>query len=280
MASACYVYAILARETPLPAGLRGFNGAAVSTVPYRALAAAISPLQGEALRPTEENLWLHETIVEALRQQGPALPVRFGTVLADASAVADALAERYDVLAADLARLGDKVEFGLNVLWDPPITSGEEQALGSGAAVEAQGRGARYLRARLAAHRREAAMRERAGALARELDRELSVHARERRCTLLPTPRLLVRTAYLLEPERVPAFQDAFAQLRRAHPALRLLLTGPWPPYSFVTPPEGGERSASSRQRREAGPHQPTDRSNVGASSTSEHVVKKREQLS
>ena len=280
MASACYVYAILARETPLPAGLRGFNGAAVSTVPYRALAAATSPLERYPPRPTPENVWRHEAVVEALRAQGPALPVRFGTVLADAAAVAHALAARYDVLAADLDRLGDKVEFGLTVLWDPPITPGEDLAPGSGAAVEAQGRGARYLRARLAAHRREAAMRERARALARELDRDLSVHALERRCTLLPTPRLAVRAAYLVEPGRVPAFQDAFAQLDRAHPALRVLLSGPWPPYSFVTPPEGGERSASSRQRREAGPHQPTDRSNVGASSTSDHVVKKREQLS
>ena len=280
MASARYVYAILARETPLPAGLRGFNGAVVSTVPYRALAAATSPLQNEVLRPTAENLWLHEAIVEALRPQGPALPVRFRTVLADATAVADELAERYDVLVADLDRLGDKVEFGLNVLWDPPITPGEDLAPGSGAAVKAQGLGARYLRARLAAHRREAAMRERARALARELDRQLSVHALEHRCTLLPTPRLVVRTAYLLEPGRVPAFQDAFAQLRRAHPDLRLLLSGPWPPYTFVTPPEGDERSPSSRQQHDASPHQPPDRSNGGASSTSDHVVNTREQLS
>jgi hypothetical protein len=283
MASARYVYAILARETPLPAGLRGFNGAVVTTVPYRALAAATSPLprhQSEALRPTAENLWLHEAIVEALRQQGPALPVRFRTVLADASAVAGALAERYDVLVADLDRLGDKVEFGLNVLWDAPTTPGEDLAPGSGAAVEAPGRGARYLQARLAAYRHEAAMGERARVLAHELDRQLSVHALERRCTLLTTPRLVVRAAYLLEPGRVPAFQDAFAQLRRAHPDLRLLLSGPWPPYTFVTPPEGGERSASSRQQHDASPHQPPDRPNVGASSTSDHVVNKREQLS
>jgi hypothetical protein len=279
MASACYVYAILARETPLPAGLRGFSGAAVSTVPYRALAAATSPLQSDALRPTAENLWRHEEIVEALRQQGPALPVRFRTVLADASAVVDALAERYDVLAADLARLGDKVEFGLSVLWDPPITSGEERSPSSGDAMEAQGPGARYLQARLTARRHEAALRERARALARELDGELSVQTLERRCTLLPTPRLAVRAAYLLDPGHVPAFQDAFAQLRQAHPDLRFLLSGPWPPYTFVTPPEVGERSANGRQRHEASPHQPTDRSNVGTSSTSEHIVKKPEQV-
>jgi hypothetical protein len=270
MASACYVYAILARETPLPARLRGIDGAAVSLVPYRALAAATSSLERGALRPTAENVWRHEVIVEALRRQGPALPVRFGTVLADAAAVAHALAARYDVLAADLARLGDKVEFGLSVLWDPPSTPREDQA----PSMKAQSPGSRYLHARLAASRREAAGRERAGALARELDRELRVHALERRYTLLPTPRLAVHAAYLLEPGHVPAFQDAFAQLRRAHPDLRLLLSGPWPPYRFVTPPEGGERSALSRRQHEGGPHQPTDRPNVGTSNTSDPSVK------
>jgi hypothetical protein len=276
MASACYVYAILARETPLPAGLRGIDGAAVALVPYRALAAATSPLERGAPRPTPENVWRHEAVVEALRSQGPALPVRFGTVLADASAVARALAARYDVLVADLARLGDKVEFSLSVLWDPPRTQEEDQA----SRREAQGPGARYLQARLAAHRREAAGREKASALARALDRELSVHALERRCTLLPTPRIAVRAAYLLEPGRVPAFQDAFTQLRRAHPDLRLLLSGPWPPYSFVTPPEGDERPTLSGRLHEASLHQPTDRPHVGTSSTCEHIVKKGEQLS
>src|SRR5204862_126411 len=90
------------RHFPGRAALRGWGDAAVSTVPWRALAAATSPLQSGALRPTEENVWRHEAIVEALRQVGPALPVRFGTVLADADAVAHALAERYDVLVADL----------------------------------------------------------------------------------------------------------------------------------------------------------------------------------
>jgi hypothetical protein len=269
MASACYVYAILARETPLPAGLRGIAGAPVALVPYRALAAATSPLEHGSPHPTPQNVWRHEAVVEVLRSQGPALPVRFGTVLADAAAVAHALAARYDVLAADLARLGDKVEFSLSVLWDPPSTPREDQA----PSMKAQSPGSRYLHARLAAYRREAAVRERARALARELDRELSVHALESRCTVLPTPRLVVRAAYLLEPGRVPAFQDTFAQLRQAHPDLRLLLSGPWPPYRFVTPPEGGERSALSRRQHEGGPHQPTDGPNVGTSRTSDHSV-------
>src|ERR687885_747668 len=60
--------------------------------------------------------------VEELRRRGPTLPVRFGTVVADVGTLARALAERHGELAADLARLGDKVEFGLAVLWErPPV---------------------------------------------------------------------------------------------------------------------------------------------------------------
>ncbi len=55
--------------------------------------------------------------------------------------------------------------------------------------------------------------------------------------TFLPTLCLVLRTAYLLEAARAPAF-DA---LRPAYPHLRFLLSGPWPPYTFVTPMETGE---------------------------------------
>src|SRR5437763_14778360 len=104
----------------LPAGLVGFGEARLSTVRWRALAAATTPFDPGELRPRAEHVLRHEAIVERLRQVSPVLPVRFGTVLADADAVRRALAERYEGLIADLARLGDKVEFGLSVLWDRP----------------------------------------------------------------------------------------------------------------------------------------------------------------
>ncbi|MBI4492868.1 MAG: GvpL/GvpF family gas vesicle protein [Chloroflexi bacterium] len=101
----------------------------------------------------------------------------------------------------------------------------------------------RYLLARLAEDRREAELRARAGAIARAVDEALCPYALERRCTVLPTPRLALRAAYLLEPVRIGAFWAAFEQVRRARPDLRCLLSGPWPPYSFVTPKVPGPTS-------------------------------------
>ncbi len=255
MASGCYVYAILARETVLPPGLVGFGGATLSTVPCGALAAATSPHDPGEPHPTAESVLRHEAIVEALRQMGPALPVRFGTVLPNEGAVADALADRYDVLVADLARLGDKVEFGLTVLWDRPIGNDDEprddRSPISREVTEAAGPGARYLRARLDEHRREAAARDRAKALAGDLDRALGSHTLERRCTILATSRLAVRAAYLLDPSRVRPFQETFQAIRRGHPDLRFLLSGPWPPYSFVSAAETEEGSAIGGRLRD-----------------------------
>jgi hypothetical protein len=98
---------------------------------------------------------------------------------------------------------------------------------------------------RLAENQRVTAARERAKLLAQELDSVLGAHVLERRCTILPTSRLVLRTAYLLEPTQAPAFREAFDALRPAYPHLRFLLSGPWPPYTFVTPMGDGKPLAT-----------------------------------
>ena len=51
-----------------------------------------------------------------------------------------------------------------------------------------------------------------------------------------PAPELL-RAAYLVEREAVEPFVARVRELQREHPALSLLCTGPWPPYSFAEDP-------------------------------------------
>jgi len=108
------------------------------------------------------------------------------------------------------------------------------------------GAGTRYLRARLAESRREAGLRSAATAIARDVDGALGQHALEHRCAILPTARLAVRAAYLLDPAHLPDCQQSIEGLRRRRPDLRFLLSGPWPPYSFVSMAPPGEPSAMS----------------------------------
>ena len=243
MGSACYVYAIVGRDTPLPAADTGI-AADLAMVSWRDLA-AVTGRTGDGDAPlTVEAVLHHETIVEAVRRQGPSLPVRFGTVFRDATSVEAALSERYETLAADLERLGDKVELSLTALWatpssdDAPARAAREEE----GAPAGRSAGARYLHARAAAFRRDDALKERACRVASELELVLGGLALEQRESLLPTPRVALRTSYLLEPAGVGAFQAAVETVRGTRAELRILLTGPWPPYSFVsrTAAEGG----------------------------------------
>jgi hypothetical protein len=231
--SACYVYAIVGRDTPLPAShARGVSDLAMISCGELAAVTRRVPA-GDSVPVTVEAVLHHEAVVEAMRQYGRTLPVRFGTVFREATAVAAALMERYETLAADLDRLGDKVELSLTALW-------AAAAPGNGEPSEeipraGQSAGAHYLYARAAQLRRAETLKERARAVAEELDRALrEVVVLEQRVSLAPRPRVAIRTAYLLDSAEVDAFRVAFEAVRRSRADVRVLLTGPWPPYSFV----------------------------------------------
>jgi hypothetical protein len=247
MTGGWYVYAIVAHGGQLPAGLTGFGEAELSLVASGGLAAVVGPLAPCGLQRTTEDVLRHGAVVEALQVCGPTLPVRFGTVLPDAEAVARALAEHRAELKADLARLGDKVEFGLTVLWDRrPGDDDPSHDAKEGEASE-HAPGTRYLRARLAVLHRDEARREVARAIATELEAALGPLVFDRRCSVAPTERLAIRAAFLIEPTRFDACRQAIAEVRRRHPDLRVLVSGPWSPYSFVSRDPAGERGDPGR---------------------------------
>src|SRR5437868_6661805 len=213
-----YVYAIVAPEFEVPTGLSGDGNGQLSTVVSGSLAAVASPLAPGGLQRTTENVLRHSAIVEALQERGPTLPVRFGTVMPDAEAVARALSEHRSELMADLARLGDKVEFGVTALWDrpPPDEDGRSDGSHDDDSAE-QGPGTRYLRARLAVERRDEVRREAARIIARELDAALGSLVLDRRYDIAPTDRLAIRAAFLIEPPRFDACRRATTNVCTRH---------------------------------------------------------------
>ena len=268
-----YVYAITGAPFQLPEGLSGFGGGRLFVLPYADLGAVVSLTRdagGEEVAPTpsSENLLLHERVVEAIHAAGNALPVRFGATLPDADAVKSALAQRYAVLQADVDQIGDKVEVGISALWRTlnrdADASGDSQAaedhrLDSDGDDSTERRpGLAYLRARQREYRQAESARRRALALAQQLDAELGPHAIQRVRSICPTARLALRESYLLRRDQVSAFKAAFEVAQHDHKEVWFLLSGPWPPYSFVTPPTQPNSDPESaqftrRDRTEAG---------------------------
>lgn len=245
MASACYVYAIVRRgdTTHLPHNLTGLKGEPLTIVPWQALAAVISTTEESRIQPRAILLMRHEVVVEVICQIMPALPVRFGTVLPNATAVAHALEERYELLLSDLARIGGKQEIGVTVILDSMEDYVEESHVDAAYknvagrsyfSAEEQGQGTRYLMARKEAYQRQQATLDKAQTVVTDLDAILRPCAYQSRYTIHAKPRIIVRATYLLAPEMSVKAHDALALFQDQHSTLRLLVTGPWPPYSFV----------------------------------------------
>ena len=192
-------------------------GAPLSTVAHAGLAFVWAPAPATTgLSP--ELLWRHEELLEKLMEDRDLLPVRFGTRLADEADAARALRERHHELALALDRVRGAVELSVRVIGterEPPPAEGMS--------------GTEYLRAR------EQTSAARASAL-RTVHEPLSLGARASSERAPRAAGELVRAAYLVDREAVQEFTGTVTRLQAEQPRLRLLCTGPWPPYSFSEP--------------------------------------------
>lgn len=233
----------------------GMAGTPVRAVRAAGLAAVVStvPLTEygeEALRRNLEDLaWLeraaraHHAVVAALAQAGPVVPARLATVHHGDDRVAALLATRRAELAAVLDRLAGRDEWGVKGYVVPGATPRAAEPAGAG------GAGAAYLRRRRAQLTAREEGQRVAGEAAAAVHAELAGHAvaarrhppQDRRLSGAATA-MVLNGAYLVDTGALAAFTELVRALGERHPEIRLELTGPWPPYSFVA--DGPEEPA------------------------------------
>jgi hypothetical protein len=198
----------------------GICAAPITSARCRRVAAVVSEHDALDLAPTEQKLWEHESVLEALMEHGPVLPVRFGVTFERLEPLVRELDSRHDALAAALDGVRGRVELSVRVLERAPSLAGSRRN-GS----RSLGPGQHYLREKLERHR---AADEIAGQLRQEL---LPLAVAERAGSSL-RPGTLFATSYLVDSSRLGEFRARVAALHRRSDAV--VCTGPWPPYNFV----------------------------------------------
>ena len=270
--SACYLYAIVQAKTTPQVALDtlgpGLNETPLQRIAQDGLAAVVSawrPSRNEAAPAANEaDIWRHEQVIEALMERGPTLPVRFGTIMADAARVQELLAARREAFGVDLAHVAGRVEIGLRVLWTPPASAQPpaqvdemplqslSQPQGSQAedsAASSAGPGTHYLQRLATQQRRLESVQAQGKAMATELNASLQPLAADTRMQVLQSECLLLSAAYLVESASVEAFRAQIEALRRTYLNLSFLVTGPWPAYHFVS--DRSDRSNESLNQQE-----------------------------
>ncbi|MEV5507020.1 GvpL/GvpF family gas vesicle protein [Streptomyces orinoci] len=253
-----YAYAI-AREGALrPETLENLTGVAgepVRAVPHLGLAALVGRVPAaefdegalaegmEDLSRLERVARGHQRVVEELSAAlRCVLPMRLATVYRDETGVRRMLAAGRMDFGAALDRLDGRVEWGVKVyaLMEPSEPSGASGvdgpsgACGSDAGAKPSGR--EYLRRRGAARRaRGEGVRDIHGALAGLAERARVYPPQNSRLSGA-SGRNVLNAAYLVRRERGGDFTSVVGELAEAGPrsGLRVELTGPWAPYSFV----------------------------------------------
>jgi gas vesicle protein GvpL/GvpF len=155
-------------------------------------------------------------VLEAIMEHGPVLPVRFGTDIASDEDLAGALSERQESLLRALEQVRGRVELGVRAL-------SEREDLPRDRATS----GRDYLLSRVATHRR-------AEEAARELHHPLAELAVAARTSERPSPPAVMVGSYLVEEPEVEDFRRRAEELGRRHADLHVVVTGPWPPYTFA----------------------------------------------
>jgi hypothetical protein len=165
----------------------------------------------------------HAIISRLYGQVDACLPARFPTWYADEAALRAELCRKQADLRAGLAAVRGNCELAVTVLWNGPAEPGLPS--------EAVTPGIRYLQQRQQAFGGSDRRRARARELAAEIERLAGPDLVAATAQVCPSATVAVSSALLAPRDSATAL---IARLPRARDGVRILVNGPWPPYSFA----------------------------------------------
>ncbi|CAM3667213.1 GvpL/GvpF family gas vesicle protein [Nocardiopsis rhodophaea] len=247
--NAVYVYAV-ARPFPRHrlGDARGVGGYPVYLVAQQNLAAAVSPIPVNSYdeRGFRVHLgdieWLeaaaraHHRVVDEISQNSAVIPLRMASVYNGEEQVRALLRDEGGAFESVLRRLSGRVEWGVKVLTRPPTAPG-------GATQRARRTPGRTYRDERRPPPESAEDRWRdAAALARRVDDLVGglAEAREDHRPLLTRRtgtggETAMHASYLVPADRTPQLVRIAERLRASAPrGTRIVVSGPWAPYSFA----------------------------------------------
>jgi hypothetical protein len=233
--------------------IRELGEASVYNIPYRDIAVTVSELNDETKEITDTYILEHERIVERLMEGFTVLPMRFLTVFNTKEDLLSMAELYYEDFKDNLARLHNKVEFGMKVIWPTDIIKQRiidvyHKPEGNGLASYSQSHKTKhnvsistespaktFVKEKFQKHIIEKEFQEEANRCITVVDDYFNKIACEKKLKRLQTENLLLNASYLVDKQRQNEFRQAFEQLKNTPGDLKFLFSGPWPCYNFVT---------------------------------------------
>ncbi len=217
------------------------EGTKTSPLIHRELAAVVTAVNMANFEVNAERLFWHSKVLEQLMKRGTILPLSFGTVARRKNEVIALLQNGYSVFERSLEELAGKVEFDVEVHWDPKAVlkqiseeSPEIQQFkreltdkGEGVSMQDQITAGRLVAAQMV---------KRARLLTEEIQSALGKEA-VTSASLKPSNKetSVTNLGFLVSQDRQEPFEKAIYALGdRYGDQLKFKYAGPFPPYSFT----------------------------------------------
>ena len=216
-------------------GITGHQGAEVLGIRYRDLTAYVSRIGLTHIEATYENLQCHENVISKIMDGCELLPMCFSTICQSHRGVADILANYYDQLKDNLSRVSGKVELGVKVFYR--LESEADDWRGKAAAVSPKD----YMMNRYESYLKN---KERSDALFNIImgfHKKLSELSSDCQYTRPMKNNLVFNASYLVLKSKKTEFDSAVAEIITHYPAFRIIYSGPWAAYHFVTVEQKGD---------------------------------------
>jgi hypothetical protein len=235
-----YVYCIIRAGQSLKFGPIGMDDQwpEVYTINYKDMAAVVSDVPIAPLDSTRENVLAHERVNETVMRDQTVIPMSFGTIFRTRDDIVELLRSAYEAFADVLAKMQDKLEFGLKVLWDreeivKTIELEDEDIHRLKSEISSQ-KGSTYFARMQYGRLIDSALQTRSERYVAEFLqrlRDVSVASRVNRAI---GDKMIMNAAFLVQRDQEQAFDRRIKEIASHFDKLTFKYTGPWPPYNFV----------------------------------------------
>jgi hypothetical protein len=116
-----YIYAVVGGNPGHTLGLRGLEDASAYTIPHCGMAAVVSDIEAQRIRPERRNLAAHRAVLSGLMAlEDAVLPMRFGAIAPGTEEIKRLLAANREAFERQLKQIFGKLEMAVRVDWDVP----------------------------------------------------------------------------------------------------------------------------------------------------------------
>ena len=242
------IYALMSDDTKsghlasLISSVKGISDSSLYVISGGGLNAIVSDVNISEFVADKSAAIDYANVIESFFFHFSLLPMRFGSIMESPEAVKAMLENNSPEILHNLGKVAGKFEFGLKIICDSEKLKAKLSVKSDNISkVEKPSKDETtlsvyrdYVNKKLAEHRLEELMLAHVESLIATLTASLGSLNSINKFRKMLTDNTIVDAIFLIGKEKKSDLIDLIAEIQNDNPGLNFVLTGPWPPYSFV----------------------------------------------